>query len=78
MATKAVILTECSVGSVRQVANSLKAVGEIQSVDVVTGPYDLIAVIEAPDLNTVGRLVEKEIHGLQGVSRTVTCVVVSN
>ena len=48
---------ECSGGSFRQVANSLKAVGEIQSVDVVTRPYVLIAVTQAPDLNTMGRLV---------------------
>ena len=77
MATKAVILIETTVGRTRQVANTLKNVRGIQSADVVTGPYDVIAVIDAPDLSTVGRVVEREIHTLDGVARTVTCVAVS-
>ena len=77
MATKAVILIETAVGSTREVANSLKGVSGIQSAEVVTGPYDVIAVIEAPDIRTVGALVEDMMHTLSGVRRTVTCVTVS-
>ena len=77
MATKAVILIETAVGSTREVANSLKGVSGIQSAEVVTGPYDVIAVIEAPDIRTVGALVEDRIHTLSGVRRTVTCVTVN-
>ena len=73
---KGIILLESTVGSTREVANALKNVSAIQSVDVVTGPYDVIVVIDAPDMNALGRLVEKEIHPLGGVRRTVTCVSV--
>ncbi len=76
MATKAYILIETSVGKTREVANALKDVGEINSVDMVTGPYDVIAVIEATDINAMGNLVTDKIHTLSGVVRTVTCVVV--
>lgn len=76
MATKAYILIETSVGKTREVANALKYVGEINSVDMVTGPYDVIAVIEATDINAMGNLVTDKIHTLSGVVRTVTCVVV--
>ena len=76
MAAKAYILIETSVGKTREVANSLKNVGEINSVDMVTGPYDVIAVIEATDINAMGNLVTDKIHTLSGVVRTVTCVVV--
>ncbi len=76
MATKAYILIEISVGHTRDVANSLRNVGGIDSVDNITGPYDVIAVIEAPDINSISNLITDEIHTLSGVVRTVTCVVV--
>ena len=76
MATKAFILIETAVGMTREVANTLKGVGGMQSVDVVTGPYDIIAVIDAPDINTMGTLVTERIHTIGGVVRTVTCVSV--
>ena len=76
MGTKAYILIETSVGKTREVANALKGVEEINSVDMVTGPYDVIAVIDATDINAMGNLVTDKIHTLSGVVRTVTCVVV--
>ncbi len=76
MATKAYILIETAVGKTREVASNLRGVGGMQSVDVVTGPYDVIAVIDAPDINTMGSLVTERIHTIGGVVRTVTCVAV--
>lgn len=76
MATKAFILIETAVGKTREVADTLKTVGEMQSVNVVTGPYDVIAVIETPDINAMGSLVTEKMHTITGVVRTVTCVAV--
>ncbi|MCE2463401.1 MAG: Lrp/AsnC ligand binding domain-containing protein [Dehalococcoidia bacterium] len=76
MSTKAFIFIETSVGKTREIANTLKGVNGIQSADLVTGPYDVIVVIEAEDINAVGRLVEQRIHALSGVMRTVTCVAI--
>ena len=76
MASKAFILIETAVGKTREVASTLKSVEGMQSVEVVTGPYDVIAVIDAPDINTMGTLVTEKIHTLSGVVRTVTCVAV--
>jgi DNA-binding Lrp family transcriptional regulator len=78
MATKAFILIETAVGKTREVATSLRGVNGMQSVDVVTGPYDVIAVIDAPDINTMGTLVTERIHTMAGVVRTVTCVAVGS
>ena len=78
MATRAIILIETAVGKTRDVANVLKQVGGMQSVDVVTGPYDVIAVIEAHDMRAIGAVVEEKIHPLGGVARTVTCVAVGS
>ena len=77
MSTRAFILIETSVGKTQGVVAELRKVAEMQSVDAVTGPYDVIAVLEAPDLNTVGNLVASRIHTIGGILRTVTCLAVN-
>jgi DNA-binding Lrp family transcriptional regulator len=47
-------------------------------VDVVTGPYDIIAVVSGEDMTVVGDLVTGHIHTVAGVVRTVTCVAVGS
>ena len=76
MATKAFLLVETAVGRTRDVANTLRDLDGIESVDVVTGPYDIIAVISGDDMSVVGNLVTEKIHTVVGVVRTVTCVAV--
>ena len=78
MSTKAYILIETSVGKSRSVADMLRSLERIQTVDAVTGPYDIIAVVVAPDLNAVGDLVTSQIHTINGIVRTVTCLSVGN
>ncbi len=76
MATRAFVLIETAVGKTREVANTLKDAGGMHSVDVVMGPYDVIAIIDAPDINTMGTMVTEQIHTITGVVRTVTCMAV--
>ncbi len=76
MATRAYILIETAVGKSREVSSDLKAISGINTVDPVTGPYDIIAVMSAPDLNAVGELVTRQIHTISGIVRTVTCLAV--
>jgi len=76
MATKAYVLIETSVGKSRDVANELRSLRGVQSADNVTGPYDVIAVVEAADLTAVGALLASRIHALNGIVRTVTCLSV--
>ncbi len=76
MATKAYLLVETAVGKTREVANTLRDLNGIETVDVVTGPYDIIAVISGDDMSVVGNLVTEGIHTVTGVVRTVTCVAV--
>ena len=76
MATKAYILIETAVGKSRDVTSSLGSLQGVQTVDVVTGPYDIVVVVQAPDLNAVGDLVTSQIHTISGIVRTVTCLSV--
>ena len=76
MPTKAYILIETAVGKSRNVAGELRGLSGVETVDPVTGPYDIIAVVAAPDLNAVGDLVTSQIHTISGIVRTVTCLSV--
>ncbi len=77
MATKAFVLIETAVGKTREVVEAMKTVKGVSSVDAVTGPYDIIAVLEADDLNTIGDMVTSKVHAVGSVVRTVTCLAVS-
>ncbi len=76
MATKAYLLIETAVGKTRDVASTLTDLPGITTVDVVTGPYDIIALVTGDDMAVVGDLVTGHIHTVAGVVRTVTCVAV--
>ena len=75
--TKAFVLIETAVGKSRDVVNELQGIKEIASVDMVTGPYDIITVLQADDLNSVGDTVTGRVHTISGIVRTVTCLAVS-
>ena len=77
-ATRAFVLIETAVGKTREVADALRKVGGVTSVDLVTGPYDLIVILEANDLGSVGDTVTGSVHTISGIVRTVTCLAVSS
>ena len=74
MGTKAYILIETQVGSSKQIAGALRSFDRVRFADVITGPFDVIALIEAPDMAAVADLVTGQVQGLKGVLRTITCV----
>lgn len=76
MTAKAFVLIETAVDRSREVVAALRGVKGVSSVDTVTGPYDIIAVIEGETLNEIGDTVTGEIHHVPGISRTVTCLVI--
>jgi DNA-binding Lrp family transcriptional regulator len=73
---KAFVLIETAVGKTKEVVAILNKIEGLKSVDTVTGPYDIIAVIEAEDLNKIGDLITGKIHAIEGIARTVTCLAV--
>ena len=74
MATRAYILIETQVGRAKQVALALSALEGVISADVVTGTFDIIALIEASDMSAMADLVTGQVQGVRGVLRTITCV----
>jgi len=76
MAAKAFVLIETVVGRTKEVVTSIKQLEGVKSVDTVTGPYDIIAIVEAKDLNEIGDMVTGKVHPIAGISRTVTCLAI--
>jgi len=76
MAAKAFVLIETAVGKSRDVVTLLGKIKGVNSVDTVTGPYDIIAVLQGETLNDIGDLVTSKIHPIPGISRTVTCLAI--
>ena len=68
MSTKAYILIETAVGKSGDVSKALRELSDIRTVDAVTGPYDIIAIISASDLNAVGEVVTKQVHTISGIA----------
>ena len=77
MPTKAYILIETAVGKTHDVSDSLNKLDNVVHVDAVTGPYDIISIVSCADLPSVGELVTNDIHTIQGIVRTVTCLSVT-
>ncbi|HEX74057.1 MAG TPA: Lrp/AsnC family transcriptional regulator [Dehalococcoidia bacterium] len=75
MTAKAFILIETAVGKTKEVTTSIEQLKGVKSVNTVTGPYDIIAIIEGESLNEIGDLVTVQIHPVSGIARTVTCLV---
>ena len=78
MAAKAFVLIETVVGKNKEVVAALRQLKGIKSVDTVTGPYDVIAIVEGETLNDIGDLVTGKIHPIGGISRTVTCLAIQS
>jgi len=74
---KAYILIETTVGTGGNIAKLLKPVHEVRFADRVTGPYDVIVLVETVDLPALHGFLSDRVHPLPGVQKTVTCVVVS-
>ena len=71
----AYVLIETEVGKVAHVAQALTKLDGLQLAEDLAGPYDVVARLQAPGLDELGRLVVSRIQVLDGVTRTVTCIV---
>ena len=76
MVAKAFVLIETAVGKNKEVVAHLSRLEGVRSVDTVTGPYDIIAIVEGDSLNEIGDLITGKIHPVSGINRTVTCLAI--
>lgn len=68
------LLISCEKGRKSDVTDFLKEIPEVKSTSVVGGTFDLIALIEASNLNSIHHL-SNEIEGCGGIKSLLTTVV---
>ena len=76
MAIQAYVLVDCAAGKPHQVAAALTKVAGVEMAHAVTGTYDVIAFVRTENMAELGDLLSRHIHGLPGVIKTTTNVVV--
>jgi DNA-binding Lrp family transcriptional regulator len=73
----AYILVQTEVGKAAQVTAHIKALAGVANADGVTGPYDVIARAEADDLDALAKTIVMPMQEIEGITRTLTCPVLS-
>lgn len=73
---QAYILIQTEVGKSGVVSQTVRELAGVVSADDVTGPYDVIARIEAASVDDLGREVISRLQEVPHITRTTTCTVV--
>ena len=76
MVVQAYILIQTEVGRAAAVATAIADLAGVLTAEDVTGPYDVIARVEASNVDELGKLVIAKIQDVPGITRTLTCTVV--
>jgi len=74
---QAYILIQTEVGRAAAVASEVAGIDGVTRAQDVTGPYDVIVCAEAGDVESLGRTVVSAVQKVPGITRTLTCPVVS-
>jgi len=73
MTTRAYVLIKAAIGEMGDAAIAISGLSGVESAERVTGPYDIIAVVSGPDLNVVADVINRDIHSVDGIIRTISC-----
>lgn len=75
MSVQAYVFIECEHAKSREVCEKLLKIGGVKEARVVTGPYDLIALVEASNFQVLGNVVISKIQAISHVKKTMTNVI---
>ncbi|MBI1884672.1 MAG: Lrp/AsnC ligand binding domain-containing protein [Chlamydiae bacterium] len=75
MAVSAYVFIETAQAKAKDVNRFAKKIEGVKACHAVTGPYDVVAFVEAPDISVLGEFVVAKIQNIPGVIRTLTNVV---
>ena len=73
---RAYVLITATAGKALEVVDHLDDQDGVIQCDAITGEYDVIALVEAADIGSVGRLIVEQVQSAPGVLKTVTCLAV--
>lgn len=76
MTVSAYVFVNIRAGNSLDAINNIRKLKGVKQAHIVTGIHDIIAYVEAPDVNTMGKMVVSQIQKIPGVDRTVTSLTV--
>jgi len=76
MAASAFLFVECAPDKVKNALARLRRVPGVSLAHGITGEYDLIAMIVAPDVHALGKVVLEKVQSIPGVFKTTTNLVI--
>jgi len=76
MAVEAYVFIECEHARSKEVQSKLIKIGGVKDARIVTGPYDLIALVTASNFKVLGDVVISKIQAISHVKKTLTNVII--
>ena len=73
---KAYVLIQTAVNAAH-VAGDIRKIEGVEAAEDVSGPYDVIVRASAADMDSLGQLVVSKIQTVDGITRTLTCPIVT-
>lgn len=74
----AFVLVNSEIGAEEQVLGTLRKVSEVKEAYMVYGVYDIVARVEADEMDVLKTIILTEIRGLESVRSTLTMIVVES
>ena len=65
-----------AVGKEKEVRDALRRIRGVKSADMVTGRYDVIAIVEEETYESTFKTVLDKVRGIKGVTKTETDLVI--
>jgi DNA-binding Lrp family transcriptional regulator len=76
MTIAAYIFIETAQGKAKMIAREIAQIPGVKTAHSVTGPYDVIAYVQAESIKVLGDFIVSKIQATPGVLRTLTNVVI--
>ncbi len=70
---RAYVLIQTEAGKALHVARVIAGIDGVTSASAVNGPYDVIALTAAANVDDLGQIVMAKIQTVEGITRTLTC-----
>ncbi|MEK6758967.1 MAG: Lrp/AsnC ligand binding domain-containing protein [Deltaproteobacteria bacterium] len=75
MSVQAYIFIECEHAKSKEVQEAILKVGGVKDARIVTGPYDIVALVAASSFKVMGEVVLQKIQAIKYVKKTLTNVI---
>ena len=76
MRARAFVLINLAAGAAEAVLMKLQKMDFVAEVHAISGPYDMIAVVDVATFNEIGKSVLEKIQPVPGILQTITCNVI--